>query len=104
MIQVEKQKNDLVKELENLQDKIEETGGVASAQMELNKKREAELIKLQADTQAQSEEHDRTVADMRKKHQQALNDLQEQVLHHFINLYTNVCLCQTLIPKFCLVN
>ena len=77
--QVEKQKNELLKDLEQLQDRIEETGGVAMAQTELSKKREAELQKMQADAQAQAEEHDRTVADMRKKHQQSVNGLQEQV-------------------------
>ena len=77
--QAEKQKNELVKELEELKERIEEAGGVATAQIELSKKREAELIKMQADSQAQSEEHERTVGDMRKKHQQAVNDLQEQV-------------------------
>lgn len=77
--QAEKQRSDLTKELEDLKDKIEEAGGVASAQIELNKKREAELIKMQADAQVQSEEHDRSMADTRKKHQQTLNDLQEQV-------------------------
>ena len=59
---------------------------MASAQIELSKKREAELNKMQADAQAQSEEHERTVADMRKKHQQAANDLQEQVQHSSIGL------------------
>ena len=78
-VQTEKQKNDLTKELEELKDRIEEAGGVATAQIELNKKREAELHKMQAGAQAQAEEHDRTVADMRKKHQQSMNDLQEQV-------------------------
>lgn len=68
-----------MKELEDLKDKIEETGGVASAQIELNKKREAELMKMQADSQAHNEEHERTVADMRKKHQHTVNELQEQV-------------------------
>ena len=68
-----------MKELEDLKDKIEEAGGVASAQIELNKKREAELIKMQADAQSQNEEHERTVGDMRKKHQQAVNEIQEQV-------------------------
>jgi myosin heavy chain 6/7 len=76
---VEKQKNELLKDLEQLQDRIEETGGVAMAQTELSKKREAELQKMQADAQAQAEEHDRTVADMRKKHQQSVNGLQEQL-------------------------
>lgn len=68
-----------MKELEDLKDKIEEAGGVASAQIELNKKREAELMKMQADSQAQNEEHERTVGEMRKKHQQAVNEIQEQV-------------------------
>ena len=77
--QVEKQKNELLKDLEQLQDRIEETGGVAMAQTELSKKREAELQKMQGNAQAQAEEHDRTVADMRKKHQQSVNELQEQV-------------------------
>lgn len=68
-----------MKELEDLKDRIEEAGGVASAQIELNKKREAELMKMQADAQTQNEEHERTVGDMRKKHQQAVNEIQEQV-------------------------
>ena len=83
--QAEKQKNDLLKELEELKDKIEETGGVAMAQTELSKKREAELQKMQADARTQAEEHDRTVADLRKKHQASVNELQEQV-HFFISL------------------
>ena len=77
--QVEKQKNDLMKELEELQEKIEETGDIATAQQELNKKREAELSQLRADFQAQSEENDRTVAELKKKHHGAVEELQEQV-------------------------
>ena len=92
--QAEKQKNELVKELEELKERIEEAGGVASAQIELSKKREAELNKMQADAQAQSEEHERTVGDMRKKHQQAVNDLQEQVL------CVCVCVCVFECTKF----
>lgn len=75
-----------MKELEDLKDKIEEAGGVASAQIELNKKREAELMKMQADAQTQNEEHERSVGDMRKKHQQAVNELQEQV--QYIYMYS----------------
>ena len=68
-----------MRELEELQERIEETGGVALAQTELNKKREAELNQLRTDFQAQSEEHDRAVAEMKKKHHNAVNELQEQV-------------------------
>ena len=68
-----------MKELEELQEKIEETGDIATAQQELNKKREAELSQLRADFQAQSEENDRTVAELKKKHHGAVEELQEQV-------------------------
>ena len=39
----EKQKSDLARELEELHERLEEAGGLTSAQMELNKKREAEM-------------------------------------------------------------
>ena len=68
-----------MRDLEDLQEKIEEAGGQASASTALNKKREAELVQLRTNYQAQSEEHDRTVADMKKKHHQEVNNLQEQV-------------------------
>ncbi|EDS44958.1 myosin heavy chain [Culex quinquefasciatus] len=48
----EKQRADLARELEELGERLEEAGGATSAQIELNKKREAELAKLRP-------EHDR---------------------------------------------
>lgn len=72
------------RELGDLQERIEEAGGVATAQIELSKKRETEIAKLQTDANALVEENERTVSDMKKKHQQALNDMQEQVKQHFV--------------------
>lgn len=40
----EKQRADLARELEELGERLEEAGGATSAQIELNKKREAEVI------------------------------------------------------------
>lgn len=95
VLQAEKQKAELIKELEDLKDKIEETGGMAAAQIQINKKTEAELLKMQADAQAQSEDHERTVSDMRKKHQQSLNELQEQVYYTCTRIYS-ICVTQCL--------
>lgn len=87
------------KELESLTDKLEEQGGVASAQVflsysqlvlyvmtfkflfkvELNRKRENELTQIRKDFDAQNEENERTVADLRKKHAAAVTELEEKV-------------------------
>ena len=42
----ERQKSDLVRELEELTDRLEEASGATAAQMELNKKREIEVTWL----------------------------------------------------------
>ena len=42
----ERQRSDLARELENLGDRLGEASGATSAQIELNKKREAEVTKL----------------------------------------------------------
>merc|ERR1719209_2549233 len=43
---VEKQRSDLSRELEELSERLEEAGGQTAAQIELNKRREAEMAKL----------------------------------------------------------
>merc|ERR1712045_956212 len=42
----ERQRSDLAKELEELGDRLSEAGGATNAQLELNKKREAEVAKF----------------------------------------------------------
>merc|ERR1711887_458644 len=46
---VEKQRSDLSRELEELSERLEEAGGQTAAQIELNKRREAEMAKLRRD-------------------------------------------------------
>ena len=48
-------------------------------QIELNRKRETELAQLRKDFETQAEEHDRSVAEMRKKQAHAVGELEEQV-------------------------
>ena len=50
----EKQKSDLARELEELHERLEEAGGLTSAQMELNKKREAEMAKMKRELEEAS--------------------------------------------------
>nr|CAD7439933.1 unnamed protein product [Timema bartmani] len=67
----EKQRSDLARELEELGERLEEAGGATSAQIELNKKREAELSKLRRDLEESNIQHEGTLANLRKKHNDA---------------------------------
>ncbi len=78
-LQLEKQKNDLSKELEDLNDRLEEQGGVTAVQTDLNRKREAELTQVRVGMEKQAEEHERAMSDFRKKHTTAVGDLEEQL-------------------------
>ncbi|XP_077289746.1 myosin heavy chain isoform X34 [Arctopsyche grandis] len=75
----EKQRADLARELEELGERLEEAGGATSAQIELNKKREAELSKLRRDLEESNIQHEGTLANLRKKHNDAVAEMGEQV-------------------------
>ncbi|XP_017134128.1 myosin heavy chain, muscle isoform X3 [Drosophila elegans] len=75
----EKQRADLARELEELGERLEEAGGATSAQIELNKKREAELSKLRRDLEEANIQHESTLANLRKKHNDAVAEMAEQV-------------------------
>uniref|UniRef100_A0AAR5QAI2 Myosin heavy chain, muscle n=1 Tax=Dendroctonus ponderosae TaxID=77166 RepID=A0AAR5QAI2_DENPD len=75
----EKQRADLARELEELGERLEEAGGATSAQIELNKKREAELAKLRRDLEESNIQHEGTLANLRKKHNDAVSEMGEQI-------------------------
>ncbi|XP_065164956.1 myosin heavy chain, muscle isoform X3 [Atheta coriaria] len=75
----EKQRADLSRELEELGERLEEAGGATSAQIELNKKREAELAKLRRDLEESNIQHEGTLANLRKKHNDAVSEMGEQI-------------------------
>ncbi len=77
--QLEKQKNDLLRELEDLKLQLEEQGGATAAQIDVNRKREAELNQLRVDITAQNDNHEKVVSDLRKKQAMAVSELEEQV-------------------------
>ncbi|XP_050533202.1 myosin heavy chain, muscle isoform X33 [Daktulosphaira vitifoliae] len=75
----EKQRADLARELEELGERLEEAGGATSAQIELNKKREAEMSKLRRDLEEANIQHEATLANLRKKHNDAVAEMGDQI-------------------------
>ncbi|CAF3425009.1 unnamed protein product [Rotaria sp. Silwood1] len=75
----EKQRADLAREIDEMGDRLEEAGGATSTQVEMNKKREGELAKLRRDLEEANLQHEATAAQLRKKHQDAVNEMGEQI-------------------------
>lgn len=76
---VEKQRGDVARELEELSERLEEAGGATSAQIEMNKKREADFLKLRRDLEEAMLHHEATMAALRKKHADSVAELSEQI-------------------------
>ena len=75
----ERQRSDLARELENLGDRLGEASGATAAQIELNKKRESEVTKLRKDLEEARIQHDATCVSMKKKQQDAVAEMSEQI-------------------------
>ena len=69
----------MARELEELGERLEEAGGATAAQIELNKKREAELSKLRRDLEESNIQHESVLANLRKKHNDAVAEMSEQI-------------------------
>lgn len=67
------------RELEELSERLDEAGGATAAQIDLNKKREQELLKLRRDLEEQSLQHESQIATLRKKAQDAANEMADQI-------------------------
>ncbi|XP_011614688.1 myosin-7 [Takifugu rubripes] len=76
---VEKQRADLARELEEISERLEEAGGATTLQIEMNKKREAEFLKLRRDLEEATLQHEATAAALRKKQADSVADLGEQI-------------------------
>merc|ERR1719402_858356 len=75
----EKQRGTLARELDDLGERLDEAGGATAAQVELNKKREAEINKLRRDLEEAHIQHEATVQSLKKKHCDATAEMAEQV-------------------------
>ena len=65
--------------MEELTERIEEASGATAAQMELNKKREAEVIRMRKDLEEINIQQESTVLSLKKKHQDAIMEMSEQI-------------------------
>ncbi|KAK2522712.1 hypothetical protein Q9966_012367 [Columba livia] len=68
-----------VRELEEISERLEEAGGATAAQIEMNKKREAEFQKMRRDLEEATLQHEATAAALRKKHADSTAELGEQI-------------------------
>merc|ERR1712158_238968 len=75
----EKNRSLLARDIEDLGQKLEDAGNNTSTQIELNKKREAELGKLKAELEESVIGHEGTLAALRQKHNNTMAELGEQI-------------------------
>merc|ERR1719162_2254744 len=75
----ERQRSDLARELESLGERLNEAGGATHAQVELNKKRDNEIGKLRKDLEEANIQHETTLIGLKKKHQDAVSEMSEQI-------------------------
>ena len=76
---VEKQRADISRELEEISERLEESGGATATQIEMNKKRETECHKLRRDLEESTLHHEATAAALRKKQADSMAELGEQI-------------------------
>merc|ERR1712136_483506 len=75
----ERQRSDLARELEHLEERFVEAGGATSAQIELNKKRDIEIQKLRKDLEEASIQHETVMMNLKRKHQDATAEMGDQI-------------------------
>ena len=74
----ERQRAELSREYDELTDRLDESCVATAAQIELNKKREAEIMKMRKDLEECNIQHESTLFSLRKKQQDAVNEISEQ--------------------------
>ena len=84
----ERQRSDLAREAENLNERLNEACGATAAQVELNKKRDAEVAKLRKDVEEAHITREATTASMKKKQQGRFYSVQN------VPSQTSMCRCR----------
>merc|ERR1719153_182029 len=75
----EKNRTTLSRDIADLGGRLEEAGSNTSTQIELNKKREAELLKLKGDLEEANIAHEGTLGALRQKHNNTMAEMGEQI-------------------------
>ena len=74
----ERQRAELSREYDELTDRLDESCVATAAQIELNKKRESEIMKMRKDLEECNIQHESTLFSLRKKQQDAVTEMSEQ--------------------------
>merc|ERR1712123_31531 len=77
--QAERQRSDLSREIDQLGSRLDEAGGATVAQVELNKKRESEIVKLRKDVEETNISSESVLSNMKRKQGDAVLEMSEQV-------------------------
>merc|ERR1712121_456550 len=75
----ERQRSDLAREAENLNERLNEACGATAAQVELNKKREAEVGKLRKDLEEANIQQESILGNLKRKQGDATAEMTEQI-------------------------
>merc|ERR1712076_231864 len=75
----EHQRSDLAREIDQLGARLDEAGGATIAQVELNKKREAEVQKLRKDVEESNIQQESILANLKRKQGDAVSEMSEQI-------------------------
>merc|ERR1712073_117502 len=75
----EKNRATLSRDIGDLAEKLEDAGNNTATQIELNKKREAELAKLKGELDEININHEGTLAALRQKHNNNMSEMGEQI-------------------------
>merc|ERR1711881_95394 len=75
----EKNRSLLSRDIEDLGQRLEDAGNNTATQIELNKKREAELAKLKGELEESNISHEGTLAALRQKHNNNMAEMGEQI-------------------------
>merc|ERR1719464_1136211 len=75
----EKNRSLLKKDIEDVSSRLDEAGSNTATQVELNKKREAELARIRGELEQLNIAHESTLAALRMKHNNSMSELGEQI-------------------------
>merc|ERR1719511_300856 len=75
----ERQRSDLAREIDQLGERLDEASGATTAQVELNKKREAEIVKLRKDVEESNIANASVLGNLKRKQGDAVLEMQEQI-------------------------
>merc|ERR1712106_697032 len=77
--QAERQRSDLSREIDQFGSRLDEAGGATVAQVELNKKRESEIVKLRKDVEEANISSESVLSNMKRKQGDAVLEMTEQI-------------------------